>query len=362
MRPETARSARCRTVDRFGYRVLRPGAQHQVVLSFHPKRFSETNSLGAFANLVSNQMLVSVSGLAMTSIEAVERSAAFRKWCAAFRESAGIEVYLVGGDSLASNILRAADATPLCRFLHSHCDRCAGCRKRFAKRLSSTGVNHPGTFAMRCFAGLTVTAIPFKLGDDSTAYLYTSPTYLANRGKADPTADIVHRVCQSNRPPDRQPPAARIRKLAADLPTINRRKFQSSVILLRLLAEHLSHMSRQMLAVPPNGPHDEVAVRRACELIDQRFTENLRLGDVAKAIGVSRSYLSHLFSKQMGLPFTRYLSGRRVIELKRLLADSEFSVTDAMFAAGFQSVSQANRVFHATTGMAPRQFRATARH
>jgi len=63
----------------------------------------------------------------------------------------------------------------------------------------------------------------------------------------------------------------------------------------------------------------------------------------------------------MGLTFTRYLAGRRIIELKRLLLDSDLRITEAMFAAGFQSVSQANRVFHATTGISPRQFRTAAR-
>lgn len=294
----------------------------------------------------------------MTSNEAIERSPEFRKWCAAFRESAGIDVHLVGAHSLENQLSHATGASPLCRFLHTRCTRCNRCRRRFAKRLASAGVNHSGTFAMRCFAGLTVSAIPLKLGDGSTAFLFTGPAFLGERRKINPANEIARRVeCHA----DRHLSPARIKQLARDVPLIKRSKFHAAVILLHLLAEHLSHVSRQMLAMPTNGGSDEIAVRRACKLIDQRFTENLRLGDVARTIGVSPSYLSHLFGKHMGHPFTHYLSGRRVIEMKRLLTDSGLTITEAMFAAGFQSISQANRVFRASTGMAPRQFRSTIR-
>jgi len=293
----------------------------------------------------------------MISIEAVERSPAFRKWCAAFRESAGIDVHLLDGSSVENGLVRAADASPLCRYLHKHCARCNECRRRFAKRLASAGVNHSGAFAMRCFAGLTVTAIPFKLGDGSTAFLSTAPAFLSGRRQVNPGEEIARRVIE----PDPNLHKEKVRQLANDVTVIEQRKFHAAVVLLRLLGEHLSHMSLQMLSTPEQGWHDEVTVRRACEIIDQRFTENLRLDDVAGTIGVSRSYLSHLFSKHMGLSFTRYIAGRRVIELKRLLLDSKLRVTEAMFAAGFQSVSQANRVFRSVSGMAPRQFRTSAR-
>ena len=293
----------------------------------------------------------------MLSIEAVERSPAFRKWRAAFRESAGVDVHLLGGESIEDSLVRAADSSPLCLYLRRHCVRCHDCRRRFAKRLASAGVNHHGTFAMRCFAGLTVTAIPLKLGDGSTAFLSTAPILLSGRHPMDPGEVIARRVSGS----DPRIPSEKVHQLSADITVIQQRRFHAAVVLLRLLGEHLSHMSLQVLSAPESGWHDEVVVRRACEIIDQRFTENLCLGEVAAAIGVSCSYLSHLFSKHMGLSFTRYIADRRVTEFKCLLLDSELRVTEAMFAAGFQSISQANRVFRAVAGMAPRQFRAAAR-
>ena len=45
------------------------------------------------------------------------------------------------------------------------------------------------------------------------------------------------------------------------------------------------------------------------------------------------------------------------MEMKRLLCDSDLTVTEIIFEAGFQSISQANRVFRTNTGTSPRAFR-----
>ncbi len=108
------------------------------------------------------------------------------------------------------------------------------------------------------------------------------------------------------------------------------------------------------------NPRADSVVRRSCKLIDRRFTRKLRVGEIAREVGVSQSHISHLFPLHTGLSFTDYLARRRVLEMKRLLTNSDLGITKSLFAAGFQSVSQGNRVFLAATGMSPRQFRTAA--
>ena len=293
----------------------------------------------------------------MKSAASIEQSPAFRKWGEAFQKSTGVDVHLVGDEVLDQNLACITTSTDLCDFLCLRSSRCASCRRRFAERLQGSGSRHAGPFAMRCFAGMTVTALPVKLGDESNAFLYTSPAFLVGRRPVDSVDAIAKRI-GSGHP---RLSTARVRELAGRIPVCGRAEFKATITLFRLLAEHISHMSRQMLLAPENGPHDSIAVRRCGELIEGHFTENLHLADVARELGVSRSYLSHIFGKHVGQSFTDYLAGRRVIEMKRLLADPGPTITEALFAAGFQSVSQANRVFRASTGITPRQFRATMR-
>ena len=129
------------------------------------------------------------------------------------------------------------------------------------------------------------------------------------------------------------------------------------MLLLGLLAGELAHHSRRLLGEVGHEVSVCAAVRRSRAIIELRFTEDLHINQVAREIGVSRAYLSHAFLNTQGISFTDCLAGRRVAEMQRLLEDSALTITEAMFAAGFQSVAQANRVFRKVSGMSPREFR-----
>jgi AraC-like DNA-binding protein len=290
----------------------------------------------------------------MQTIDAIESSPVFTHWRGAFREVTGIDIHLLGGLNLDQSLQRAARMTELCRLVCGHDGTCAACRQRFAAHLRTAGTRQPGPYALRCMAGLTVAAVAFPLADGSTGFLRTDPTYLRLHRPV-VAAELVARRLSHGRP---NPPREFVRQLARAITVRERRQFNAAVALLGLLAAQLAHLSRQMLGEEAHDLPERSAARRCREIIDRRFADNLHIDEVAHELGVSRSYLSHLCSRCLGLPFTDYLTGKRVAELKRLLGDSALSITEAIFAAGFQSISQANRVFRRTTGMAPREFRA----
>ena len=51
----------------------------------------------------------------------------------------------------------------------------------------------------------------------------------------------------------------------------------------------------------------ERAVRRARQLIEERYATNLALGEIAAAVGVSKYHLEHAFKQRMGLAIHQYL-------------------------------------------------------
>jgi len=293
----------------------------------------------------------------MDSSAAIEQSPAFRKWRDAFRKVAGVKLHLLDGDRFEETLREAAEESPLCGQICGRCLRCTEDRKRFRQRLRTTGVNQAGPFAMRCSAGLTVAALPVLLATETTAFLYSGPVILYGASRATAVEGVTERISSNGTGLSR----AAIRKLARRIPMREKQDFNAAITLMGLLAEQIAHMSRQMLEIPDRGVHEAYVIRRAAGLIDRRFSEDLHIDQVASELGVSRSYLSHLFHRLTGLTFTDYLAGRRVVEVKRLLIDSQLRITEILFAAGFQSVSQANRVFRATTGMAPSEFRARSR-
>jgi AraC-like DNA-binding protein/ligand-binding sensor protein len=298
---------------------------------------------------------ISGTFVAMISAAQIDRSPAFRRWCDAFRRVARIDVHLLDPGHIETDLRKLASSLELCRLFCLRCERCGIDRRRFAARLLTADGHHAGPFAMRCGAGLTVTALPVRLANGTTVFLSTGPMLVSPQEAVAArrrVAEHVEKLVGLHRKTD-------LLRLVSAVPTRDPQEFKAAITMLRLLAEHLSHMSLQMLAVTENAWVNCAPLRRACELVEEQFTEDLHLDEIAHRVGASRSYLSHEFRRRLGLTFTEFLAERRVIEMKHLLRDPAVRVSEAMLASGFQSVSQGNRIFRATTGMSPSDYRAT---
>jgi AraC-like DNA-binding protein len=64
-----------------------------------------------------------------------------------------------------------------------------------------------------------------------------------------------------------------------------------------------------------------------------------------------------MFKKSTGLTFTDYLARVRVEKVRNLLLNPHKRISEAAFEAGFQSLSQFNRVFRRVAGEAPTTYR-----
>src|SRR5215831_9047630 len=106
---------------------------------------------------------------------------------------------------------------------------------------------------------------------------------------------------------------------------------------------------------------EPVAVWKARKYIEEHADEELSLTKVANVVNMNANYLSENFKQVTGLNFVEYVARARFEKACRLLYDGDLRISDIAFAAGFQSLSQFNRVFKRLAGKSPRQFRA-AKH
>ncbi|PWL81714.1 MAG: hypothetical protein DBY18_02965 [Clostridia bacterium] len=101
---------------------------------------------------------------------------------------------------------------------------------------------------------------------------------------------------------------------------------------------------------------DNTAVLRVLAYCEKSFAEPLTLDSVAHALFLSKSYISHIFSDKIGMPFRQYINRLRVNAAERLLRETDRSITDIAAAAGFSGIRTFNRAFHLNTGMSPRAY------
>ena len=90
---------------------------------------------------------------------------------------------------------------------------------------------------------------------------------------------------------------------------------------------------------------------------DEHYTEPLSLEQLSRQFGVSRFYISHVFSDKIRINFNNYIHMLRIHAAKQLLLYEARSVTDIAYAVGYNNIRSFNRRFCAATGFSPSEFR-----
>jgi AraC-like DNA-binding protein len=103
---------------------------------------------------------------------------------------------------------------------------------------------------------------------------------------------------------------------------------------------------------------EPVEIWKARKFIEEHSGEELSLTKVAKAVNVSGNHLSEKFKEVTGVNFVDYVARARFENARDLLLNSNRRISEIAFAAGFQSLSQFNRVFKKLSGKSPSAYRA----
>jgi len=107
---------------------------------------------------------------------------------------------------------------------------------------------------------------------------------------------------------------------------------------------------------PPLAERHAQAVAQACRLLDAA-EEGLDLDSLAQACGMSRFHFHRIFKAHTGITPKAYAAAQRAQRVQQGLASAP-SVTDAIYAAGFNSSGRFYAASNGVLGMSPKAFRA----
>ena len=122
----------------------------------------------------------------------------------------------------------------------------------------------------------------------------------------------------------------------------------------RLSAEEFENATSRNRAEP-------VEIWKTRKFIEEHSDEELSLRRAAKAVNIHPNYLCERFKQVTGMNFAEYVARTRFQKACKLLHDVRLRISEIAFAAGFQSLSQFNRVFKKFSGKSPTQYRAAKR-
>jgi AraC family transcriptional regulator len=122
-----------------------------------------------------------------------------------------------------------------------------------------------------------------------------------------------------------------------------------------LVLELLAECSRRRVELPHT--HPPRWLDRVRELLHDRFSENLPLGEVAAAVGISADHLARSFRQCHGCTMGEYVRRLRVEFACRRLAASELPLVEVALDAGFTDQSHFTKTFKRLMGITPAAFR-----
>lgn len=89
--------------------------------------------------------------------------------------------------------------------------------------------------------------------------------------------------------------------------------------------------------------------------IERHYASHITIDDLARKFYVSNSTISHLFKQKMGVSVYRYITQRRLIAAKTLIAE-KVPMEEISQLVGFTDYSTFYRAFRQEFGISPRQF------
>jgi AraC family transcriptional regulator len=102
------------------------------------------------------------------------------------------------------------------------------------------------------------------------------------------------------------------------------------------------------------------AVERVITSARERLCEPISLHDMSRVAYLSAFHFNRVFHQITGLPPAKFISAMRLDEAKRLLLNTDRSITDISFEVGYNSLSTFTRRFTQRVGLGPREFRYLA--
>lgn len=107
-----------------------------------------------------------------------------------------------------------------------------------------------------------------------------------------------------------------------------------------------------------NGRHESGGlVAEIVSRINERFSDpRFSLSALADEIGYDPKYLSSLFKKKKGIPFTRYLRDLRIRHAVFLMEQGVLSVKNIAILSGFGDALYFSKIFKETMGVSPKSY------
>jgi len=126
--------------------------------------------------------------------------------------------------------------------------------------------------------------------------------------------------------------------------------FQSQLmdVLCRVMP-HMDNISDTEVKIP----FHRQTVERVRAYLDQNYTEDMNLTDLAGMVHYSPCHLNLLFRQQVGVPIRQYVLQKRIAQADKLLKATDMEIKQIAYSVGFRDPLYFSRVFRKLQAVPP---------
>ena len=201
--------------------------------------------------------------------------------------------------------------------------------------ISFPSVPHSYDFVSADAAGLSVIFLPDAIAEFSGNFRSSLPVSAAMRGRSvpDELTEIIRQM----------------QKISVQGP---------DSLLPGYLHLFLAYMFLRLELKPLSKQLQSGLAQQVLHYISGHFTEPLTQDSVSRALGVSVTHLSHIFSQQLNVNFREYVNALRIDHACALLYDSSLTISQIAYQCGFGNPRTFHRAFLARCQTSPNKYRA----
>lgn len=90
--------------------------------------------------------------------------------------------------------------------------------------------------------------------------------------------------------------------------------------------------------------------------IEENYSQKINLDDYAEQFKMTPEYISRIFSKEVGITFSNYLTEVRMNKAKKLLLDKNYKIYEIACMVGYNDVQYFCRVFKKFSGLSAKEY------
>jgi AraC-like DNA-binding protein/mannose-6-phosphate isomerase-like protein (cupin superfamily) len=128
-----------------------------------------------------------------------------------------------------------------------------------------------------------------------------------------------------------------------------------SSLIKNMLLLLLRHDSERKLHYSDNDWLDRM--QPVLDYIDTHLNEKLTVEDLSKRINMSYTYFIKMFKKAVGMPFTDFVTYKRIKRAEQQLLTQSFSVSEVAESVGFTNLGHFYDMFRRYNDCTPREFK-----